>query len=103
MRVSFDLKMNKIYVYLYTIQFKLKTNYNKLHKTHTFKNTKYISINSLQQSTMITNNYNIKRFKIIKICSNIFDLIKLEAICILLKKPVLCKQKDFDYTVFLFS
>ena len=49
------------------------------------------------------NNYNIKRFKIIKTCSNIFDLIKLEAICILLRKPVLCKQKDFDYTVSLFS
>ena len=28
---------------------------------------------------------------------------KLEAICILLRKPVLCKQKDFDYTVSLFS
>ena len=49
------------------------------------------------------NNYNIDRFKIIKICSNVFDLIKLEAICILLRKPVLCKQKDFDYTVCLFS
>ena len=43
------------------------------------------------------------RFKIVKICNNVFDLIKLEAICILLKKPVLCKQKDFDYTVSLFS
>ena len=40
---------------------------------------------------------------IIKTCSNVFDLIKLEAICILLRKPVLCKQKDFDYTVSLFS
>ena len=41
--------------------------------------------------------------KIIKNCNNVFDLIKLEAICILLRKPVLCKQKDFDYTVSLFS
>ena len=47
--------------------------------------------------------YNINRFKIIKTCSNVFDLIKLEAICILLRKPVLSKQKGFDYTVSLFS
>ena len=49
------------------------------------------------------NNYDMNRFKIIKNCNNVFDLIKLEAICILLRKPVLCKQKDFDYTVSLFS
>ena len=49
------------------------------------------------------NNYDMNRFKIIKNCINVFDLIKLEAICILLRKPVLCKQKDFDYTVSLFS
>ena len=49
------------------------------------------------------NNYNMDRFKIIKTCNNVFYLIKLEAICILLRKPVLCKQKDFDYTVSLFS
>ena len=49
------------------------------------------------------NNYNVNMFKIIKNCSSVFDLIKLEAICILLRKPVLCKQKDFDYTVSLFS
>ena len=48
-------------------------------------------------------NYNLNRFRIIKNCNNIFDLIKLEAICILLRKPILCKQKDFDYTVSLFS
>ena len=45
----------------------------------------------------------MNRFRIIKNCNNVFDLIKLEAICILLRKPVLCKQKDFDYTVSLFS
>ena len=37
--------------------------------------------------------YNLNRFKIVKTCSNVFDLIKLESICILLKKLVLCKQK----------
>ena len=36
-------------------------------------------------------NYNLNRFRIIKNCNNIFDLIKLEAICILLRKPILCK------------
>ena len=48
-------------------------------------------------------NYNLKRFKIVKNCFHISDLIKLEAICILLRKPKLCKHKDFDYTVSLFS
>ena len=45
------------------------------------------------------NDYDMNRFKIIKNCNNVFDLIKLEVICILLRKPVLYKQKDFDYTV----
>ena len=49
------------------------------------------------------NNYNRDRFKIIKSCYNVFDLIKLEAICILLRKPNLCKHKEFDYTVSLFT
>ena len=39
--------------------------------------------------------YNMNRFKNINTCNNVFNLIKLEAICILLRKPVLCKQKDF--------
>ena len=47
-------------------------------------------------------NYNLDRFKIIKNCFSISDLIKLEAICILILKPKLCKQKHFDYTVSLF-
>ena len=47
-------------------------------------------------------NYNFKRIKIIINCFDIFDLIKLEAICILIRKPKLCKHKDFDYTVYLF-
>ena len=45
----------------------------------------------------------MNRFRIIKNCNNVFDLIKLEAICILLRKPVLCKQNDFVYIVSLFS
>ena len=48
------------------------------------------------------NGYNLSRFEIFKNCSKIFDLIKLEAICILLIKCDLYKQKYFDYTVSLF-
>ena len=48
------------------------------------------------------NSYNINRFKIIKTCSNIFDLIKFEVIGSFLRKPVLCQQKDFEYSVSLF-
>ena len=44
-------------------------------------------------------NYNLKILKIIKYCFHIFDLIKLEAICILITKPKLCKRTDFEYTV----
>ena len=57
----------------------------------------------LVNNTTCANSYNTNRLKSIKKCSNVFDLIKLEAICILLRKPVLCKQKDFNYTISLFS
>ena len=57
----------------------------------------------LVNNSTCVNSYNLNRFKIIKTCSNVFDLTKLEAICILLRKPFLCQQKDFDYTVSLFS
>ena len=57
----------------------------------------------LLKELFIASNYNLKIFKIVKNCFHISDLIKLEAICILLRKPKLCKHKDFDYTVSLFS
>ena len=57
----------------------------------------------LINNTNCASNYNMNRFKYIKNCFSISDLIKLEAICILLRKPKLCNQKDFDYTVSLFS
>ena len=37
--------------------------------------------------------YEISRFFKIHHCNSVFNLFKLEAICIFLKKPVLCKQK----------
>ena len=49
------------------------------------------------------NNYEDTRFQIIQQCSNVYDLLKLEAICIYLNKPELCKQKEFDYVVALFN
>ena len=57
----------------------------------------------LVKNSNCASNYNLNRFKIIKNCFCISDLIKLKAICILIRKPKLCKQKDFDYTVSLFS
>ena len=47
--------------------------------------------------------YDLSRFKILHQCNNVTDLIKMEAISIHLEKPVLCKQKEFDYKVSLFS
>ena len=47
--------------------------------------------------------FNMDRFKIIKSCGNMFGLIKLEAICILVQKPKLCRQKEFHYIVSLFT
>ena len=36
-------------------------------------------------------------------CYNNYDLIKLEVILIVINKPKLNKQKDFDYVVSLFK
>ena len=47
--------------------------------------------------------FNDLRFKILRSSTNMFDLIKIEAIYIHLNKPKLCKQKEFDYSVSLFS
>ena len=44
------------------------------------------------------NSYNMNRLEIIKTYNNVFDLIKLEVICILLRKLVLCKKNEFDYS-----
>ena len=57
----------------------------------------------LVNNSTCANSCNLNRFKVSKTCSNVFDLIKIEPICILLRKPVLSKRKDFDYIVSLFS
>ena len=61
------------------------------------------NLRTFNQQSKCANSYSMNKFKIIKTSNNVFDLIKLEVICILLRKPVLCQQKDFDYTVSLFS
>ena len=47
--------------------------------------------------------YNDKRFKILAVARNSFHLCLLEATFIKTKHPVLCKQKEFVYTVKLFK
>ena len=47
--------------------------------------------------------YNEKMFKIMRSCTNILDLVKIEAIYIHLNKPELCKQREFDYSLSLFN
>ena len=49
----------------------------------------------LVNNSTCANTYNLNKFKIIKTCSNVFDLIKLEAICNLLRKPVFFLAKRF--------
>ena len=48
-------------------------------------------------------NYNNKRFKILAVARNSFHLCLLEATFIKTKHPVLCKQKEFVYTLKLFK
>ena len=74
------------------------------------KENKFIKVvNALKRSAIaehLVNNNEfanfLKRFKIVEYCFNIFKLIKLEAICILIRKSKLCEHKNFYYTVFLF-
>ena len=47
--------------------------------------------------------YNDKRFKILAVARNSFHLCLLEATFIKTKHPVLCKQKEFVYTLKLFK
>ena len=57
----------------------------------------------LVKNSVCGNNYREMRFKILRSCTYNFDLIKVEAIYIHLNKPKLCKQKEFDYSLSLFS
>ena len=56
----------------------------------------------LINNTDCANNYLLSRFEVMSHCNNVVDLVRLEAISIFLKKPELCKQKEFDYKVSLF-
>ena len=76
------------------------------------KTTSIATLNAINRSSiaehLIKNpicgkNFNDSSFKILRSTANNFDLIKIEAIYIHLNKPKLCKQKEFDYSVSLFS
>ena len=82
--------------------YKMSDKENKTVRTVNASKRSAIAENLINNSNCASN-YNLNRFKIIKNCFCISDLIKLEAICILIRKLKLCKQKDFDYTVSLFS
>ena len=48
-------------------------------------------------------NYGESSFSILRKCMNHFDMIKFEAMLVILYKPKLCKRRGFDYTICLFS
>ena len=48
-------------------------------------------------------NFEISNFSVMRQCSNLLDLIRLEAIFIHLNKYKLCKKKEIDYTIALLS
>ena len=48
-------------------------------------------------------NFKLERFKKIKSCCNVFDLVKMETTCIQNRKPTLCRQTKLDYSVALFT
>ena len=73
-------------------------------KTATENATKISSVaENLENNRECAKKYDLSRFKIIHQCNNVTYLIKIEVISIFLEKPVLCKQKEFDYKVCLFS
>ena len=57
----------------------------------------------LVNNQSFSESFDLKRFKIIKSYCKVFDFVKMEAICILNRKPTLCRQKEFDYSVALFT
>ena len=70
----------------------------------TLNATKRSSISEhLVKNPKCGNNYSETKFKVLRSCTNIFDLIKIEAIYIHLDKPELCKQREFDYSLSLFK
>ena len=39
----------------------------------------------------------LSRLRVVRHCNNLGDLVRLEAISVILNKPKLCKQKNVDY------
>ena len=57
----------------------------------------------LVENPVCENGYSEMRFKILRSCTNIYDLVKIEPIYIHSNKPKLCKQKELDYSLYSFS
>ena len=57
----------------------------------------------LLKNHICAENFSLDRFKIINSCGYIFDLIKLEVICIFIRKSKLYRQNEFDYIVSFFT
>ena len=55
------------------------------------------------KNSVCWNSYSEIRFKILRSCTNNFDLVKIKATYINLNKPKIFKQKELDYSLSLFS
>ena len=51
---------------------------------------KYVVAEDLVSSQSFAEYFNLERLKIFKSCFNVIDLVKIESICILNRKPTLC-------------
>ena len=57
----------------------------------------------LVENPVCENGYSEMRFKMLRCCTNIYDLEKIEAIYSHSNKPKLYKQKELDCSLYLFS
>ena len=53
----------------------------------------------LVKNPVCGNSYNEMRFKVLRSCTNNFDLVKIEAIYIHLNKPKLCNKKIWLFVI----
>lgn len=62
-------------------------------------------MNTIKRSTIakhfvnnqsFSKNFSLERFKTIKDCYNVFDLVKIEAICIFNRKPTTLRRKKLN-------
>ena len=89
------------------ITFEFKGTYYKPTQDHEYCNLKcdqkIFDLRTFGQNPIYGKSYSEMMFKIMRSCTNILDLVKIEAIYIHLNKPELCKQREFDYSLSLFN